>query len=97
VLYGTERSDCVKRQEDHCYSYVYKYFSIHLSIYIIVFFLFTFCLSLSKKICYFPLGNFMQTEQKHTRKWLVIVGFHQNKCVVIYGEMSDSMKRQEDR
>jgi hypothetical protein len=71
VVYGTERSDCVKRQEGHCYSDVSMYFSIHRSIYIFVFFLFILCLffslSLSKKLCYCPVGNIMETEQTHLK------------------------------
>jgi hypothetical protein len=64
-MYGTERSVCVKRHEDHPYSDVYMYFSIRLSLYLLSFCLISVCLyvSLSKKLCYCPLGNFMHTEK----------------------------------
>jgi hypothetical protein len=72
VVYCTERSDCVKRQEDHCYSDVCMYFfiAICLSIHLLSFCLLTVCLcvSLSKNLCYCPLGNIMQTEQTYLKK-----------------------------
>jgi hypothetical protein len=50
MVYSTECSDCLKKQEDHPYSDVSMYFSIHLSIYLFAFFLFIFCLLLCVSI-----------------------------------------------